>query len=82
MLRELSRVISECHLLASKCEQSARLSRDPRSTQIYSVMERHWNSLAQSYERIERLKESRTDSLPQADETQLRSEHGQIVPSR
>jgi hypothetical protein len=55
VLPELSRVIAECHRLASECGQNARLSCDPKSNEIYSVMERHWNSLAQTYEGIERL---------------------------
>jgi hypothetical protein len=61
VLRELSRVIAECYRLASECGQNARLSGDPKSHEIYSVMERHWNSLAHSYEGIERLKESGID---------------------
>lgn len=62
MLCELSRVIAECHRLAGECGQNARLSRDPKSHEIYSVMERHWSSLAQSYELIERLKGSASES--------------------
>jgi hypothetical protein len=62
VLRKLSREIAECYRLANKCRDSARLSHDAKSKEIYSLMERHWIFLARSYEFTERLEDFTAES--------------------
>jgi hypothetical protein len=61
VLPKLSTVLAEYHRLASECGENARRSHDAKTNEIYSVMERHWTFLAQSYELIERFEDSAPD---------------------
>jgi hypothetical protein len=55
MKKDLSKEIRECYLRAEKSKRSAETAVTPSAKQDFLAMERHWLSLAHSYEIAESL---------------------------
>jgi hypothetical protein len=55
MLQRLSEEIAECYRRAGEAQRRAEQQRDPTLKRDFLEIERHWISLARSYEFTERV---------------------------